>query len=66
MKPANKVLTKDLIYNLQAYLYWKDVYKSEEEWVMHKNVVNFEERLRQLLPKALEMIKDDDFDYRCG
>ena len=66
MKPTNKVLMKDIIYNLQAYLYWRDVYNAEEEWSMLKNVVDFEQRLRDLLPKALAMLKTDDFDYRCG
>ena len=66
MKSTNIELTKDIIYNLQAYFYWCDEYRTEEEWTALNKSRNFEERLRELLPKALEMLKDDDFDYRCG
>lgn len=66
MKVEHKTLTKDIIYNLQAYFYWLDVYRAEEEWTMLKNVTNFENRLRELLPHGLDMLKTDNFDYKCG
>lgn len=66
MTIEHKTLTKDIIYNLQAYFLWLDGYRAEEEWSMLKNVTNFENRLRELLSQGLDMLKTDDFDYRCG
>lgn len=66
MKPAHKILVKDIIYNLQAYLHWVDEYQAEHEWTASKNADTFMERLRDLLPEALSMLKTDDFDYKCG
>lgn len=66
MKPENLVICKDIIYNLQAYLYWYDEFCAEHEWTASKNADTFMERLRELLPKSLEMLKTDDFDYQCG
>lgn len=66
MKPENLVICKDIIYNLQAYLHWYDEFSAEHEWTASKNADTFMERLRELLPKGLEMLKTDDFDYQCG
>lgn len=65
MKPENISITKDLIYNLQAYLHWLDEFKAEQEWTASKNADSFLQRLRELLPEALNMLKTDDFDYIC-
>lgn len=66
MKIENKVIVKDIVYNLQAYLHWFDEFNSENEWTASKNADTFLQRLRELLPQALEMLKTEDFDYRCG
>lgn len=66
MKPENLVICKDIIYNLQAYLHWHDAFSAEHEWTYSKKADTFLERLRELLPEGLEMLKTDDFDYRCG
>ena len=52
-------LVKDLIYNLQSYLYWVDAYAAEQQWNDMKQVNTFEHRLRELLPKALEWVKQE-------
>lgn len=66
MKIEHKILVKDIVYNLQAYLYWLDEFRAEQEWTASKNADTFLLRLRELLPKGLDMLKTDDFDYRCG
>ena len=52
-------LVKDLIYNLQSYLYYYDCYAAEQEWTYLRDVNRFEQRLRDLLPRALEWVKQD-------
>lgn len=66
MKPENISITKDLVYNLQAYIHWYNEYRTEHEWTASKNADSFLQRLIDLLPEALDMLKTDDFDYICG
>ena len=63
MKVHHQILCKDLILALQSYFYWDNEFKSENEYSALKNSVNFKKRLEELLPAALEMLHDPDFDY---
>ena len=58
-------LVKDLIYNLQSYLYWYDLYTTEQQWTDLKTMSTFEQRLRELLPRALEWVKQEDGCSKC-
>ena len=50
---------KDLVYCCQSFLHWHDEYDSEQEWSALQNEANFRERMRELLPQCLELIKND-------
>lgn len=63
MKIHHQILCKDLILALKSYFYWYDTFVAEHEWTAQKNANDFEQRLRELLPSAIEMIHDPDFDY---
>lgn len=66
MTPELTTQIKDLVYNLERYLYWSDEYESEHEWTAldyeHKHL----QRIRQLLPPILQAIRGTDFDNQCG
>lgn len=57
---------KDLVYNLERYIYWSDEYESEHEWTALDQEHKHLQRLRQLLPPILQALKDNDFDNQCG
>ena len=66
MPDTSSQIIKDLVFCLQSYLYWFDVYESEGEWSALQKETEFRQRLEVLLPKALTIFKHDDFDTDCG
>lgn len=50
---------KDMVYGVQAYLHWSEVYQNTQEWEALRNKTNFECRLRELLPQCLAIIKQE-------
>lgn len=66
MNEAIKQLFKDIIFNLQSYLYWSELYHTEGEWTYLKKETDFYNRLLELNPQAVEWLRDHDFDDLCG
>lgn len=50
---------KDLVYCCQSLLYWHDEYASEMEWTALRRENDFLERIRDLTPMCLDLIKND-------
>ena len=51
---------KDLLYNMQAFLYWRDVYINSGEWQANKNMNSYIKRVSELLPPMMDYIKHND------
>lgn len=66
MTPELTTQIKDLVYNLERYLYWYDEYESEHEYTALSMERKFMDRLQQLLPPILQALKENDFDANCG
>lgn len=50
---------KDLVYCCQSLLHWHDEYQNEHEYTALKNEGNFLQRIRELTPQCLEIIRND-------
>lgn len=48
---------KDLVHACQAMMHWHDEYAAEQTWVALKNETNFRERIRELVPQCIELLK---------
>lgn len=59
-------IIKDLVFNLQSYMYWNDEYKTEMEYSALSNSTKFYARLQELLPDALKIVRGQDYDDLCG
>ena len=57
---------KDFVFNVQSMLLWWHDYADTGEWTANKNCNTHRERVEDLLPQVLELIKDQGFDDRCG
>lgn len=57
MNTEEQTLFKDIIYNLQAYIYWDEEYKAEGYWDAQQKANKFFFRLKELLPEALNYFK---------
>lgn len=66
MNEPIKQLFKDIIFNLQSFLHWSELYHSEGEWTYLKKETDFYNRLLELNPKAVKWLRDHDFDNLCG
>lgn len=56
---------KDLVYCCQSFLHWHDEYDAEQEWTALQNETNFRERMRELLPQCLAIIKNEPLELDC-
>lgn len=57
---------KDFVFNVNSMLYWRDEFIAKGEWTANKNLTNHIERIRDLLPKVLDMVRNEDgFDGAC-
>lgn len=56
---------KDMVYACQAYLRWHDDYETTQQWEALHNEVNFLNRMRDLLPLCLDIIKNDALLIDC-
>lgn len=50
---------KDLVYCCQSLLFWHDEYQSEMEWTALHREAEFLDRVRDLVPMCLDLIKND-------
>ena len=66
MDPAMQQVFKDIVFNLQSYIYWFEQYHSEGEWTYLKNQTNHYNRLVELVPQAVEWLREHDIDDLCG
>lgn len=48
---------KSLVYACQSMLYWHDEYDSEGEWTALNKENTFRNRVRELLPQCLEILR---------
>ena len=59
-------LIKDFVYNVNSLLYWRDQFIEKGEWTANKNMTNHLCRIRELLPQALELVRNEDaYDGAC-
>lgn len=58
MATITNPVIKDVVYCLQAYIFWHDEYLTEHEWTAGKNADKFLHRLHELLPDALELVRE--------
>lgn len=56
---------KDLVYACQAMLHWHDDYKTEQEWAALQEETKFRERIRELVPECLKLLKNDPSPIDC-
>lgn len=56
---------KSLVYACQSMLHWHDEYKSEQEWTALKNETSFLERIRELVPPCIELLKHNPSPLDC-
>lgn len=56
---------KDLVYACQAMLHWHDEYAAEQIWDALKNETEFRERIRELVPTCLELLKHNIAPLDC-
>lgn len=56
---------KSLVYACQAMLHWHDEYESEQEWIALKNESTFLERIRELVPPCIELLKHNPSPIDC-
>ena len=48
---------KSLVYACQAMLHWHDEYDTEQEWTALQKETSFRERIRELVPQCIELLK---------
>lgn len=48
---------KSLVYACQAMLHWHDEYDTEHEWTALQQETSFRERIRELVPQCIELLK---------
>lgn len=51
---------KDLLYNLQAFLHWREEFLNTGEWQANKNQNSHLNRVSELLPSIMDYIKHND------
>lgn len=56
---------KDLVYNCQAFLHWSDEYRCEGYWEALQKENTFRERIRELVPQCLELLKHNPAPLDC-
>lgn len=56
---------KSLVYACQAMLHWHNEYESEQEWTALKNESTFLERIRELVPLCIELLKHNPSPIDC-
>lgn len=56
---------KSLVYACQSLLHWHDEYVSEQEWTALKNEATFLERIRELVPPCIELLKHNPSPIDC-
>lgn len=56
---------KSLVYACQAMLHWHDEYESEQEWTALKNESIFLNRIRELVPPCIELLKHNPSPIDC-
>lgn len=56
---------KDLAYCCQSLLYWHDEYQTEGEWTALHKQAQFFERIRELVPICLDLIKNNPEPLDC-
>lgn len=66
MNEPIKQLFKDIVFNLQSYLYYYELFHTEGDWTYLQKETNFYNRLKELNPKAVEWLHKHDFDELCG
>lgn len=57
MNTDEQTTIKDLVYNLQSYIFWSEEFKSEGYWDAQNKATDFYNRLKELLPQALNYFK---------
>lgn len=57
---------KDFVYNVNAFLHWRDEFIASGDWTDNKNMSNHLCRVRELLPVILDWLREHDFDDLCG
>ena len=56
---------KDLVYACQAMLHWRDEYITEQEWTALQKETTFRERIRELVPQCLELLRHNPAPLDC-
>ena len=56
---------KSLVYACQAMLHWHDEYQSEHEYTALANESKFVERVRELVPQCIELLKHNPSPLDC-
>ena len=56
---------KSLVYACQAMLHWHDEYDTEHEWTASSKENTFRERIRELVPQCLEILKHNPAPLDC-
>ena len=56
---------KSLVYACQSLLFWHDEYDTEHEWTALNNESNFRERIRELVPQCLELLRHNPTPLDC-
>lgn len=56
---------KSLVYACQAMLHWYDEYNTEHEWTALQQETTFRERIRELVPQCIELLKHNPSPLDC-
>ena len=56
---------KSLVYACQAMLHWHDEYVAEQEWTALQKETSFRERIRELVPQCIELLKYNPTPLDC-
>lgn len=56
---------KSLVYACQAMLHWHDEYDTEQEWTALQKETTFRERIRELVPQCIELLKHNPSPLDC-
>lgn len=56
---------KSLVYACQAMLHWYDEYHTEQTWTALSNECDFRERIRELVPQCIELLKHNLAPLDC-
>lgn len=56
---------KSLVYACQAMLHWHDEYDTEQEWTALSKENTFRERIRELVPQCLELLRHNPTPLDC-